>query len=176
VRWSIGPFGIKDVFTLVNLMGGDLGATLGVYLATFVVCFVSGFVPLVNAETYLISTAVLTPTSALVPLALLATAGQMAAKVLMYLAGKGAIRLAIMDRAKDKMVRLSGKLDQSPRRVDLFLFVSASVGIPPFYVVSLLAGASGVPFVRFLAAGTTGRFVRFVVTLGLPHLVKGWIL
>jgi membrane protein YqaA with SNARE-associated domain len=153
----------------------SLDASLGVYLATLVVCFISGFVPLVNAEIYLVSMAALTPTSALVPLALLAMAGQMGAKVMLYYAGQGVIQLKVLDRARPRMESLRGKLEGAPRRVDLFMLGSASLGLPPFYVVSILAGAARVHLGRFIAVGSLGRFLRFSFTLGIPYLLKAWL-
>jgi len=39
--------------------------------------------------------------------------------------------------------------------------VSAAVGFPPFFAVSIAAGTFGMAFGAFLAAGGAGRFVHF---------------
>ena len=57
----------------------ELIGSTGVYAASFVVGFVSGFVPVVNAEVYLLLVASTVSRPALAPVALLTTAGQMAA-------------------------------------------------------------------------------------------------
>ena len=50
------------------------------------------------------------------------------------------------------------------------MLVSALVGVPPLYVISILAGSLKMSFARFLIAGTCGRFVRFTCLVYLPHL------
>ena len=51
------------------------------------------------------------------------------------------------------------------------VFLSALVGFPPFFVVSLAAGALGVEFRRFFAAGAIGRLVHFTVVACIPELL-----
>ena len=51
------------------------------------------------------------------------------------------------------------------------ILASSSLGIPPFYAMSLLAGALGWRFDRFLAMGLLGRFLRFEAVLLLPRVL-----
>ena len=46
-------------------------------------------------------------------------------------------------------------------------FTSASVGLPPLYVTTLLAGGLGYRFRSFLAIGMLGRVARFAVIVAL---------
>jgi membrane protein YqaA with SNARE-associated domain len=54
------------------------------------------------------------------------------------------------------------------------VFVSSALGIPPFYVVSILAGALQIQFSRFLGAGLCGRLVRFGLLALIPGLAVRW--
>jgi membrane protein YqaA with SNARE-associated domain len=56
--------------------------------------------------------------------------------------------------------------------VDSIVFVSASVGLPPFAVISLLAGQVGMSLPRFLVIGSVGRLIRFsAVALGVEQVL-----
>ena len=50
--------------------------------------------------------------------------------------------------------------------IEVFVFVSAVVGIPPFYIVSLLGGALELSVTRFIVVGCAGRLIRFLVIAG----------
>jgi membrane protein YqaA with SNARE-associated domain len=139
------------------------------YLATFAMAFVSGLVPFVNAEAGLFSYSLLDsgPDALLVVLA--ATLGQMTAKTLIFLSGRGAVRLP-WRRGRADFEAVAAKLSAGR---SLILFLSASLGLPPFYVVSLAAGVLKVPLAVFLATGLSGRFLRFAFVFYLPRLVRG---
>ena len=55
---------------------------------------------------------------------------------------------------------------QRPVVAGLLLFVSASVGFPPFAVVAVLAGQLRMSLTLFLTLGLLGRWLRFVAVLG----------
>ena len=137
---------------------------VGVYLASFVIAVVSGVVPVVNAELYLVGVvlAVGGIPEALV-LALLVALGQMIAKSAIYRASLGAAKLS-----ERRAQKLAAKLERARtlaerhRRKPLGVtFLSASLGLPPFYVVSILAGILQVRFRAFFAVGFAGRLLRF---------------
>jgi membrane protein YqaA with SNARE-associated domain len=138
------------------------------YLATFGLAFVSGLVPFVNAEAGLISYSLLAsgPNALLVVLA--ATLGQMTAKTLIFLSGRGVLRLP-WQRGRANLDAVAAKIG---RGRSLFLFLSASLGLPPFYVVSLAAGVLKVPLGVFLATGLSGRFLRFAFVFYLPRALQ----
>jgi membrane protein YqaA with SNARE-associated domain len=52
------------------------------------------------------------------------------------------------------------------------VFVSSLVGFPPFYLVSVAAGALEMAFGPFLALGSVGRLLHFGVIAWLPHVVR----
>jgi membrane protein YqaA with SNARE-associated domain len=145
---------------------------LGLYGATFVVCFISGFVPLVNTEAYLLAVSALTPLSTAFPLTLAAATGQMTAKVMLYGAGRGAVRLPI-ERYRAKLDKVRTALDRHQGRTGAFLFFSAFSGLPPFYLTSVAAGTMRLPLGVFYACGLAGRFLRFAVPVILPKIVVG---
>jgi membrane protein YqaA with SNARE-associated domain len=122
---------------------------------------VSAIVPWINAEVVVLSLpAVAGSTPALVALVGVATLGQMAGKSVIYWAARRGVRApsaAMQARLDDWRLRLEHRRYALPALV----FVSSVVGIPPFYLMTLLAGALGMSFPLFLVAGTAGRLVRF---------------
>ena len=127
----------------------ELVARLGLPLATFVYCIASGFIPVLNAEIFLVGVAAVAPRSSLSAIALVAAAGQMVAKSGMYLGGRGVVRLP-REKRKADLEALRARVERW-RSKDLLVFVSAGLGLPPFFVMSILAGTLRFPFVRFLA-------------------------
>jgi membrane protein YqaA with SNARE-associated domain len=145
----------------------SLGAELGIYAGTFVVCLVSAVVPVVNAEVYLVALILLLRDAAPLPaLVLLAAAGQMAGKSLLYFTALGVLNLPT-GRYREKIEQARAKLARWKERPNLLLFASASLGIPPLYVTTLLAGGLGYRFRSFFAIGMLGRAVRFAVIVSL---------
>jgi membrane protein YqaA with SNARE-associated domain len=61
------------------------------------------------------------------------------------------------------------------RSKDLLVLFSAATGLPPFYLLSILAGSLRFPFARFAAAGFAGRIVRFAVVMSVPQVGR-WVL
>jgi membrane protein YqaA with SNARE-associated domain len=151
----------------------ELVGRFGLPLATFATCVVSGFVPLVSAELFLLAVAALAPDAGLSAIALLATLGQMVAKSGMYLGGKGVLRLPLGGRRAD-LDALRARIERWSSR-DLLVFVSAAVGLPPFFATSILAGTLRFPFARFVVVGFAGRLLRFSLFLAVPSLGR-WLL
>lgn len=144
----------------------------GLYLTTYIVAVISGFIPVVNIEVFLVWVAALTPRSQAVGITLLATLGQMTAKTLMYLAGAGILKISLKKPGK-KLQAVQMKMAAWQHRMGLFLFSSASLGVPPFYVVSIASGVCRVPIAVFIIWGLVGRLIRFAVAVFFPHLLKG---
>ncbi len=144
----------------------------GLYLTTFVVAVISGVVPVVNIEIYLVWVAALTPRSLGIPITILAAAGQMTGKTIMYLAAAGILKISVKQPG-EKMDAVKKKFENWKDRLSLFMFLSAFSGFPPFYVVSLAAGGLRINYWRFLIAGLAGRLLRFALVIFFPHLIKG---
>ena len=155
------------MFTLEHFSSGA-----GLYITTFVVCLVSGFVPLISAEGWLVVAAVAAPKSAAPLLILLSTLGQMTAKSVLYLAGRGVFRFNL-NKYQGKIDRASRKLKEWKTGTYLFIFISSFTGLPPFFIISLLSGALKLNFKRFFIFGLAGRALRFSVFVLFPELIQG---
>ena len=142
-----------------------------IVLATFVYCIGSAVIPVMHAEAYLITVSALTPPALAWALVLAATAGQMVGKVAMYWAGRGALRLP-SERMRRRLAAVRARYEGHRGVGNGLIFVSASSGLPPFYVIAVVAGMLRVPLRSFVSFGTAGRFLRFTVAVFLPHLIK----
>ena len=145
-------------------MVDSIVAALGIYAGTLVVGVLSGLVPVINGEVFLVGVVLITGQLwPAIALALLVAVGQMIAKVILY---KG------VERASEagKQTRFGAKLDKARAKIEKWqdkpyavTFISAITGLPPFYLVTLIAGALGVRFRTFILIGIVGRVIRFVV-------------
>lgn len=132
--------------------------------------FASAFVPVVNIEVVLCSLALTDPASRFWTTSLVAAAGQMLGKWIWYELGRRIDRPS--RRLSKRLIRIAAHpkfqtacawCARSPRWVGGFILLSASVGIPPFAVVCVAAGAVKSKRLMFLTLGLTGRLLRFVV-------------
>lgn len=148
-------------------MVDSIVAALGIYAGTLAIGVLSGLVPVINGELYLAGVVLVSgKVWPAVVLALLVAVGQMIAKVVLYKAAHGATELGKDSRLGRKIERARDKIERWREKPLAVTFVSAITGLPPFYIVTLLAGALGVRFRTFLVLGIIGRVVRFV-TLAL---------
>jgi membrane protein YqaA with SNARE-associated domain len=138
-------------------------------LSCFCLTVVSAIVPWVNAEIIVLSLpAVVETPVALVALVLVATAGQMTGKCAVYWVGRGGVRLpspriaATIERWRERQ----RKCRTNPLGLVL---LSSAVGIPPFYVITVLAGVLRISFPRYLLFGTIGRLLRFGALVLVPY-------
>jgi len=139
-----------------------LAAHFGIYAATLIVGVVSGLVPVVNGELYLISALLITvnPITG-ITLAVLLAIGQMIAKVILYQAARRASN-AGHGRFHAKIEKARAKVAAWRGRPLTLTFVSSIVGLPPFYLVTLVAGIVEVRFFTFVWLGLVGRTIRFL--------------
>ena len=108
---------------------------------------------------------------ALVALVIVATAGQMVGKSVLYWTSRETTCLPSPPIAS-ALERWRRRLVTHPSNAVTLVLVSSIVGIPPFYLVTMAAGTLRVDFGRFFAAGTVGRLVRFGALALVPHLVR----
>jgi len=143
-------------------------------VSTFGLCLLSGIVPAVNVELYLIAAAAASPGRLALPLILVATSGQMMAKSLLYLAGRRIGRLSV--GFSDDRIRTFAERMRSGHAIGhLALLGSAVTGLPPFYAVSIASGALRVSFARFLLLGSCGRCLRFSAVVLAPQAVRRFL-
>ena len=140
-------------------------------LTTFGGCLIGSFVPLVNTEIVVLSAAALAPSHLIGPLILMAATTQMLAKSVLYFAGGGLLKLP-HNRYTSGIHSALARGQTLQNTGSMFLFASASVGLPPFYLTSLASGAVRIPLKRFLTIGFIGRLLRFSVLVMVPQLIK----
>lgn len=149
-----------------------------ILVATLSVSFASALVPLVNVEAYLGAITAASENPNIWALCVAAGLGQMAGKVLWYEAGRRSTELAWIRKKMASPLRQQqlelwrGRVQGRPVVSGAVLLASAFSGIPPYAVISVLAGQLRIPFVLFLATGFVGRVGRFaVVAFGVSMLL-----
>ncbi len=129
----------------------------------------SGILPLVNAELLVVGVVVAAPEIGVPLVAAVSTTGQMLTKTMLFgfarwapgrLKGKAR---AALDRATRAVAARGGAASS-------LIFTSAATGLPPFYGVSLAAGALGMRLRSFVVSGTAGRLVRFAAVAWAARL------
>jgi membrane protein YqaA with SNARE-associated domain len=137
-------------------------------LAVFVLSLVSGVFPIVSLEAGLLVLAVALPAAETLPLAASAATGQILANGLLYATGLKLPRGS--SGTSTRVEALRARLERSETAGQGLLLLSAVVGIPPFCLISVVAGALRMPVGRFLLMGWAGQLVRFAAVLVLPRL------
>ena len=144
---------------------------LWLWLGTFALCVAGAIIPFINTETYLLVVSAASPRAFMAPLVVAATFGQMTGKVAMFYAGRGVLHMR-GERLRRGLTAMRARLESRPRAAKLVLFSSATVGIPPLYVMSVACGAIGMGIVPFVVIGTVGRLIHFAVVAFLPQYAK----
>jgi len=152
----------------------ELIGSVGVYAASFVVGFVSGLVPFVNSELYLLLVSPMVSRPALVPIALLSALGQMGAKLVLFYAGRGVFNIPF-GRHQKRIDKVKEKFQQWENRLGALILLSAFAGIPPFYAVSVVVGGMKLNVVKFGVLGYIGRAARFTIIVYFPQLVMRFV-
>ncbi len=148
----------------------------------FGLAVVSALVPWVNAEVLMLSAVPLAGSrTKLAWLVALVTLGQMTGKSAMYWISRrstersGAASAKAGLRWKKMQATIERWRDLFVRRPGAALgitLISAIAGVPPFYAVSIAAGALRVAFGPFVAIGTLGRLIHFTLVAFIPDLVR----
>jgi membrane protein YqaA with SNARE-associated domain len=142
----------------------------GPYVALAVVSFVSAVFPIVSAELAMAGLVASLPNTDLLVLILVATGAQMAGKSAMYWVGR---RASVLTSKHGRAIeRWGSRLRGSRRSVGGLVFLSSASGLPPFYVISTLAGTFRVSFAAFILVGTAGRFLRFAAVGLFPLAIR----
>jgi membrane protein YqaA with SNARE-associated domain len=144
---------------------------LWIGLGYFGTGIISAILPWVNSELLVASIpAVAMSRTVATNLMLMVTAGHMTGKTFIYWTSRAGSRI-LQPRIERAVSRWSEKLRTRPRRAVLLLLVASTVGLPPFYVMTLVAGALRVNFVIFIVTGTVGQLIRFSAVLMLSGSV-----
>jgi len=149
-----------------NLLSG-----YGLYVGTYVLCVISGFVPLVNAELLLLIIASMAVKPMLVLVLCLASLGQMTGNSFLYWGGQGSVKLS-HTRYENRLNQVIAKMKAWESRVDVLIVLSALAGIPPFYLIAIASGMFRYKFPRFFLGGLVGRMLRLGAVLFFPQFFK----
>ena len=144
---------------------------LVLWLTTFAFCVAGAIIPFLNTEVYLLGVAALAPSGFILPLVVAATLGQMVGKVVMFYGGRGVGRVR-SERVRTGVARLRERLGGRPWLAKLVLFGSATVGLPPLYLMAVACGTLGMGVVSFFLIGTAGRLIHFAVVALLPQYAR----
>lgn len=165
---------------------------------TLGVAFGSALLPLMSIEIFLIGLVTQEPGLPCLLLGAVIAVGQVAGKLVYYLAARGSIHLpAFLHRKPSADRPPSARRERWDRRTKRFrvwldllkekchrhphwMFgtysLSSVVGLPPFMATTVLAGLVRMRLSAFVSAGLLGRFVRFSVLAASPALFAGWFL
>ncbi|MDT0213962.1 VTT domain-containing protein [Rothia sp. ARF10] len=139
----------------------------------------SALVPLINIEAVVALTVTQGDAPAWV-IVLVSSLGQMAGKLVWYYGGRELERFRFVARRMEKpkaklaLERWRCRTEGRPWYAAGLLLVSSAVGIPPYAVIAVLAGALRVPVVVFLLTGLVGRAIRFAAVIGGAAAVVSW--
>ena len=143
--------------------------------------FASALVPLINIEAILGVRAAVAEVDHVWWLGFVAAVGQMLGKIIWYYIGASSLQWGWIRRRVEQpknAARLElwrERTHDRPVVASLFVFVSAATGVPPFAILSVLAGQLRMNLPLFLAIGLVGRWLRFVAVLGGTEWVSGML-
>jgi membrane protein YqaA with SNARE-associated domain len=139
-------------------------------LSYFGLAVASAVFPWVSSEVIVMSLPSMAPSKpALLLLLLVATAGHMTGKCFLYWAGRKGGKV-LPGRAGKALTKWRERLETKPSKAVALVLISSLVGLPPFFLMTLLAGSLRMNFLVYLTAGTTGRLIRFGALVMLPQL------
>lgn len=144
---------------------------LAIYGITVLYCFVGAIIPVFNTEAYLVAVAVFLGVELRLPLILFAAFGQMLGKGLIFYSGRGILHLPLR-KYDDKLEKIRIRFEKWKNKPDIFLFISASSSIPPFYFVSIFYGMLKYNYFRYMLFGILGFALRFGLLSFVPGLAE----
>jgi membrane protein YqaA with SNARE-associated domain len=130
----------------------------------------SALVPVVNAELWVAGAAALLPKSRYPAMLALFTMGTMLGKGLVFM---GAEKLAARatPKVRERIERVSSLLHRRPAMAWPVVFLSAVVGVPPYYPITIAAGIVRMGLATFFVVGFVGRLARFAA---IAYGVSAW--
>lgn len=150
---------------------------LSAFWGTLGFSILSAVVPVFNVEVYLVALATQIPSSAALPVALAAGAGQAIGKIGWYYGSAKMMELPWMRRRmrspkwNRSYERWQTQIQSRPRLTAGLMFVSALVGFPPLLVMGAIAGALRLNLVMFVTTIFVGRSLQsWVILAGLTAL------
>jgi membrane protein YqaA with SNARE-associated domain len=146
----------------------------GPIYGSFVISFLSGLIPILNIELYLIVLALTGKfNDQFVLISFLAALGQIISKIIVYEGSRKSTNIRLGKKIDMEKVKIwSEKMMQNTLRADLIMFSSATVGIPPILITPFIAGFARYPLLRFVIVALVGRWIRFWACLASPALFQ----
>ena len=132
------------------------------------IALIAGLVPIASVELFLVVTsAVVHPTIGdLVLCSLLATTGHQIAKTITYFGGEAALENKKLKPRVDAIRHKIEKWDRYPKAI---LFLAATVGLPPMYLLGFIAHPlMEIRFLPFTVLTFVGRLGRYIVLAVIP--------
>ena len=149
-------------------MTGHLLGSLGIYGASLVIALVAGLFPIASIELFLVGLSALKHPALgeLAMCCLLGAIGHQIAKTITYYAGEGALENKKLKPRVDKIRHKIEKWDRYPHAI---LFLGATVGLPPMYLLGFIAHPlMEIRFLPFTALTFIGRLGRYIVLAVIP--------
>ncbi|WP_150239005.1 YqaA family protein [Nocardiopsis quinghaiensis] len=141
----------------------------------FVAALVFGVVPVFSIEVYLVGAVVAVDDGALAPMAVAAGAGQALGKLPYYYVGRGSLSLPWLRRRARTPGKWAARAEDWRRRAEEhpvwgagLVALSSFASVPPFLMVSVLAGVTRMNAVLFLAVTFVTRTARFLIVVFGP--------
>jgi membrane protein YqaA with SNARE-associated domain len=149
----------------------SLRATLGLYGATFVVAFVAGMFPIVSIELFLVGlTAWGVELRVVAVLIGIAVVGHQVAKTITYYAGAGVFELP-RGKVRGRIEAAKTQIERWNKRPRLIMFVAATTGLPPLYLLGFIARPlMTMTITTFTAISVAGRILRYTTLVAIAAL------
>jgi membrane protein YqaA with SNARE-associated domain len=169
----------------------------GWFCVTLGVAFGSALVPVISIEVFVLGLVASEHQAHWALIGAAVAIGQVAGKLVYYLAARGSIKLPDflhrrMHRerpltrrrewfdARTKWLRakvggLRERCHRHPAWMTGTYAVSAVFGLPPFMATTVLAGLADMRMSTFVTAGLAGRFVRYSVLAACPGIFATWM-
>jgi membrane protein YqaA with SNARE-associated domain len=146
----------------------SLLASLGIYGASLVIAFIAGLFPIASIELFLVGLSALQHPAIgeLAICCLLGAIGHQIAKTITYYAGEGALERG---KIKPRVEKLRHRIEKWDRYPHAILFLGASVGLPPIYLLGFIAHPlMEIRFWPFTLITFVGRLGRYLVLAVIP--------
>jgi membrane protein YqaA with SNARE-associated domain len=147
-------------------------------LGTLGYSILGSVIPIFNVEVYLVAMAAAIPSSAIIPVAIAAGAGQAAGKVIWYHGSLRSMNMPWMQRRletqkfKARYERWHKVVNGHPWAGAGLTFASGLVGVPPLLVMGVLGGALRMNQVIFFGAIFLGRALQsWAIQAGFASLI-----
>jgi membrane protein YqaA with SNARE-associated domain len=140
------------------------------YGASLAISLIAGVFPIASLEVFLVGLSALKHPSVgeLAMCCLLGAIGHQVAKTITYFAGEGALENKKLKPRVDAIRHKIEKWDKYPHGI---LFLAATVGLPPMYVIGFIAHPlMNIRFVPFTILTFVGRVGRYMFLAVIPLL------